>query len=130
LTDLLRHVELKHSSWTDDAAFIEQLGAGLKQGGYDETLHFSGKLQKSGNDDATRRATLVQIPKEHWSEFEVCLLDVFVWTNTGQLNAIQPDNLRAATYIPGNAGRKRETYADLHLVKSEAFKWLKERVSP
>lgn len=124
-TEFLRHIETTYKSWAASENFIPELDKGLRDAGYDESLHFRGRSQKSGNDDATRRATLEDIPREHWKDFQISFIDVFAWTNKGAVSAVQTDNLRAYTYVPGHLERKRESYADIHLVRAEALAWLK-----
>jgi hypothetical protein len=90
---------------------------GLQEAGLNGQLKFWGRPDKQMFPDSGRPAPLCEIPKGHWSEFEIEILGL----------ALAVDNMNARTYQKG--GGKRMGYVDLHTESSAAWQWLRNDVN-
>lgn len=110
----------------DDGLQIIDFTKALKQSGLDGNIIFRGRTHTSNFDELARNEPFVNIPKEHWYNYEVDLTHFYQWNKQAQSQQFIEDNFLASSYSMGNDVRdeKQLNYNDLHVIGVNK-KWYK-----
>ncbi len=130
LVELLKEAEQQGWRFTDNGSqHIFEFVGGLRDAGSMGVIQFSGR-EKQRITQMTKERALERIDPAYWQNYKIdgvtCLE---VSHSTGEAQGIANDNLDTTTVADGNL-TQHELFADIHLDRAQAAKWLEANPVP